>query len=430
MRAREPFGILSATLSAASGSLEPWPTVIAAIERGALRPPSSSAIDEGGASPPPSSSAIDEGGASPPPSSSAIDEGGLRRPPRAPPSTYTSRAMRSPTPGVDLSQARALLAAHPPIDLHADTLMWSRWLGYDLCLRHEPPLWRAAFGGHVDLPRLRDGGMGAQFFSLVSIPLARGMRGMARVVFEQIDILDATLARVPSKLRLVRTAAELEACRREGIVGALLGIEGAHALEGDIDTIERFARRGVRYLGLVHFTANEAAYPDHGLGQRAQAGLTRWGFDLVRRCEAIDVLVDLSHLNRRGFMDACSVATRPVIVSHTGVTGAFAHWRNIDDAQLRAVAATGGVVGVVFFPMYLGGDGFDPLIKHLKHIVNVCGEDTAALGSDWDGLIVPSSPLRDPRSIPRLTQALLDAGLGEPVVAKILRTNVLRVLQS
>jgi membrane dipeptidase len=272
--------------------------------------------------------------------------------------------------------------------------------------------------------------MGAQFFSLVSIPLARGMRGMARVVFEQIDILDATLTRVPSELRHVRTAAELEACRREGVLGALLGIEGAHALDGDIDNIERFARRGVRYLGLVHFTANEAAYPDHGLGRRAQAGLTRWGFDLVRRCEAIDVLVDLAHLNRAGFMDACSVATKPVIVSHTGVTGAFAHWRNIDDAQLRAVAETGGIVGVVFFPMYLGGDGFEPLIKHLKHVVNVCGEDTAALGSDWDGLIVPSAPLRDPRGIPRLTQALLDAGLGERVVAKILRTNVLRVLQS
>jgi membrane dipeptidase len=272
--------------------------------------------------------------------------------------------------------------------------------------------------------------MGAQFFSLVSLPLSRTMRGMARVVSEQIDILDATVARAPTELRRVRTAADLETCRKDGVIGALLGIEGAHALDGDMDKIELFARRGVRYLGLVHFTANDAAYPDQGLGRRDTAGLTRWGFDLVRRCETVDVLVDLAHLNRRGFLDACAIATKPVIVSHTGVRGAFDHWRNVDDAQLRAVAKTGGVVGVVFYPMYLGGDGFAPVIKHLQHIVDVCGEDTPALGSDWDGFIVPSTPLRDPRGLPQLTQALIDAGLGERIIAKILRTNVLRALDS
>ena len=308
--------------------------------------------------------------------------------------------------------------------------MWARWLGYDLCERHEPPLWRAAFGGHVDLPRLRDGGMGGQFFSLVSIPLSKRMRGMARVVREQIDIFDAALARAPTELRRVRSAAELEACQRDGAIGALLGIEGAHALDGDLDQIEHFSRRGVRYLGLVHFTANDAACPVQGLGRQDAYGLTPWGFDLVRRCETVDVLVDLSHVNRRGFMDACAVATRPVIVSHGGAKGAFTHWRNLDDGQLRAVAETGGVVGIVFFPMYLGGDGYSPIIKHLQYIINVCGEDTPALGSDWDGFIVPSRPLQDPRGLLYLTQALVGAGFTETAIAKILRKNVLRVLSS
>jgi membrane dipeptidase len=229
-------------------------------------------------------------------------------------------------------------------------------------------------------------------------------------------------------VRRVRTAAEVEACSREGAIAALLGIEGAHALEGDLDNVDVFARRGVRYLGLLHFSANEAGYPAYGRGRSDGDGLTPWGFDLVRRCEAAGILVDLAHLNRRGFLDACSVATRPPIVSHTGVLGAFEHWRNIDDDQLRAVADKGGVVGVIFCPRYVGGDGLGPVIKHMLHILNVVGEDAPALGSDWDGFIVPTRQLADPRGLPLLTDALLQAGVPDRVVAKILRGNVLRVL--
>ena len=324
--------------------------------------------------------------------------------------------------------ARALHAEHPAIDLHADTLMWSRWVGYDLHKAHEPPLPRAALGGHVDLPRMREGGMGAQFFGLVSLPLADRPRGMARTVHEQIDQLAAQIAARPGALRLVRTAGELEDCRRDGAIGALLGIEGAHALEGDLDNVAVFARRGVRYVGLLHFTANEAGFPAYGRGRRDDAGLTRWGLALVERCEAEGVLVDLSHVNRAGFLDACRVARRPPIVSHTGVLGAFDHWRNIDDDQLRAVADKGGVVGVIFCPRYVGGDGLEPVVAHLEHILDVVGEDVPALGSDWDGFIVPTHELRDPRGLPLLTDALLARGHSPARIGKILRGNVLRVL--
>jgi membrane dipeptidase len=327
-------------------------------------------------------------------------------------------------------QSRALHEEHPAIDLHADTLMWSRWLGYDLHQAHDPPLWRAAFGGHVDVPRMRQGGVGAQFFGLVSLPIAKRMRGLARAVHEQIDVLDEAIARCPAGLRLARTAADVEECKRDGVVAALLGIEGAHALEGDLDQVDAFARRGVRYVGLLHFTANEAGYPAYGLGRSESRGLTPWGFDLVRRCEAAGVLVDLSHINRQGFLDACSIATRPPIVSHTGVLGAFDHWRNIDDAQLRAVADRGGVVGVIFYPRYLGGDGLEPVVKHMLHILDVVGEDVPALGSDWDGFILPTRDLSDPRGLPLLTDALLRAGVSKRVIGKILRLNVLRILGS
>jgi membrane dipeptidase len=325
-------------------------------------------------------------------------------------------------------QAQALHARYPPIDLHADTLMWSRWLGYDLHARHEPPLWRSAFGGHVDVPRLRDGGVGAQFFSLVSLPVPPKATGMTRAIVEQIDILDEAIARRPGELRLARNAADIDEIRRDGAIAALLGIEGAHALDGDLDRVAMLARRGVRYLGFLHFSANEAGYPAYGHGRRDGDGLTPWGFELVRSCESAGVLVDLAHINRKGFMDACSVATKPPIVSHTGVLGAFDHWRNIDDAQLRAVADRGGVIGVVFYPRYLGGDGLEPVVKHFLHILNVVGEDAPALGSDWDGFIVPTRELSDPRGLPLLTDALLRAGLRERTIAKILRGNAMRVL--
>jgi membrane dipeptidase len=331
-------------------------------------------------------------------------------------------------PLVGSADARALHAEHPAIDLHADTLMWTRWMGYDIHTRHEPPLPRAALGGHVDLPRMRDGGMGAQFFGLVSVPLVRRVRGLARVVHEQIDALEEAITRQPAAIRLVRTAEEIEACRRDGAIAALLGIEGAHALDGDVSLVDTFARRGVRYLGIMHFSANEAGYPAFGRGRNDDEGLTSWGQELVRRCEAAGVIVDLAHINRRGFLDACAAASRPPIVSHTGVLGAFEHWRNIDDEQLRAVARKGGVIGVIFCPRYVGGGGIDAVVKHVKHILDVAGEDAPALGSDWDGFIVPTRELADPRGLPLLTDALLEAGIPARTIGKILRGNVMRVL--
>ncbi|WP_044235262.1 dipeptidase [Chondromyces apiculatus] len=325
-------------------------------------------------------------------------------------------------------EARALHARSPAIDLHADSLMWSRWVGYDLHTRHDPPLPLAAIGGHVDVPRLREGGVGAQFFGLVSLPIGQ-RRGLAAVIHEQIDELDKAVRVAPDRLVKVRTAAEVEAAARRGAVAALLGIEGAHALEGEIAQLDHFARRGVRYLGLCHFSANEACFPAYGQGRRDVDGLTAFGREVVRRCEELGVIVDLAHINRRGFLDACAMATRPPMVSHTGVLGAFAHWRNIDDEQLRAVADLGGCVGVIFCPQFLGGDGLEPVVRHLKHIVDVVGEDAPALGSDWDGFIVPTRDLCDAARLPLLTDALLKGGFSEVQIRKLLRDNALRVIR-
>jgi membrane dipeptidase len=277
--------------------------------------------------------------------------------------------------------------------------------------------------------------MGGQFFGLVSLPLIRAKLGieisgdgLARTVHEQIDALDENILRSEGKLRKVRTAADVEASRAAGAVSAFLGIEGAHALEGSLDKLEDFARRGVRYLGLSHFSANETCYPAYGRGRRDTEGLTPFGRDVVARCESLGVIVDLAHINKPGFMEVCAMAKRAPIVSHTGVTGAFTHWRNIDDEQLRAVAAKGGVTGIIFCPKFVGGDGLDPIVRHVKHMVDVAGEDVPALGSDWDGFIVPTGPLADPTGLPLLVDALRRSGMSDTAVGKILRGNVMRVL--
>jgi membrane dipeptidase len=162
------------------------------------------------------------------------------------------------------------------------------------------------------------------------------------------------------------------------------------------------------------------------------AGLTDFGREVVERCVAHGVIVDLAHINKKGFMEVCDIARArksPVIVSHTGVIGVHAHWRNIDDDQLRAVASTGGVVGVIFVPNFLGGPGPDAVVRHMRHIADVVGEDHVALGSDYDGMVTPPAGLSDISMLPNLTDALIRAGWSIERIGKILRGNVMRVLR-
>lgn len=326
------------------------------------------------------------------------------------------------------AESRAFQRECPAIDLHADTLMWARWLRYDMSAWHRPPLPKDAFMGQVDLPRLRIGGVGAQFFGLVSVPWLR-RSGCFRAVHRQIDRFEEVCIAHPRLVTPARSAEDVVRAHAHGRVAGLLGVEGAHALEGDADNVIRLAWRGVRYLGLAHFSANEACCPSAGLGTDHGSGLTPFGRRLVRDCEDHGVIVDLAHVNRRGFMEACRMARLPLIVSHTGVAGAHAHWRNIDDDQLRAVADTGGVVGIIFARRYLGGAELSDVIRHVLHVIRVCGEDHVALGSDYDGMVVMPSALSEVSKLPNLTAALLRGGWCHRRIRKLLRDNVMRVLR-
>ncbi|MBL8633568.1 MAG: membrane dipeptidase [Myxococcales bacterium] len=336
------------------------------------------------------------------------------------------------TPSIPLSaEAAAVHAAATPIDLHTDTIKFiSR--GYDFLAEHDPSWMVKGIGGHVDLPRLRAGNMAGLFFGIWTFP--KPEVGCLAEAHRQIDALEK--AAQAGAFRLCRTADDIVTARQQGQVAALCGIEGAHCLErGErnqvvLERLLSLGRRGVRYLGLLHFSRNALGAPAMGWGQDASMGLTALGCEIVDACRDTGILIDLAHINRRGFFDAVARKPGPLLVSHTGVAGVTPHWRNIDDEQVRAVADSGGVIGVIFAPRFLGQDGLDGVVAHLQHLLSVAGPDAVALGSDWDGFIRPTKGLSSPTELPNLTEALLRAGLSAATIHKILGDNVLRLLRA
>ncbi len=324
-------------------------------------------------------------------------------------------------------EARAFHLGATVTDLHADTAKLMDKMGFDIAARHERPMPSALnYVGHVDLPRLRDGGVAAQFFGFWTVPYPE--RGCRHAVDTQLDALDKAMLAHPDELVWALSPDDVAAAKAAGKIAALGGIEGGQALEGDVAAVEHFARRGVRYIGLLHFSANALGSPAKGRGARADQGLTSFGRDVVREMNRCGVVVDLAHINRKGFFEALALSTQPPMVTHTGVLGVHDHWRNIDDEQLRAVADKGGCIGIIFARRYLGGASIDAVVDHLLHIIDVAGEDVPALGSDFDGFVIPPEGLEDIAALPNLTVALSRRGVSARVLRKILGDNPMRVL--
>lgn len=331
-------------------------------------------------------------------------------------------------PGLQAAAA-ALHQEAVVVDLHADTSIPMRAWRYRAERRHRFRL-PFHFGfWHCDLPRFAAGRLNGQFFGLVTWP--KPERGCAASVLRQIERLRALAARHPDRLRMARTAADLRRAHAEGHLAGFLGIEGAHNLEGDPAWVARFAAEGVRYLGLAHFSSNAVAPCAHGLHEDNAAPLPALGHDVLAELARVGMIVDLAHVGRRAFLDAARAAAGPVIVSHTGVRGAHEHWRNLDDEQLRAVADTDGVVGIIFAGMFLAPRGqrtVAAVVRHMDHVRRTVGARHVALGSDFDGFITPVAGLEDVSRVGALTAALLAAGWPEADIRAALGENVLRVL--
>jgi membrane dipeptidase len=319
------------------------------------------------------------------------------------------------------------------VDLHIDSFIWTREFGYDLTKRHGRGPFGARLFYQVDLPRLREAQVSGGLWSITTNPL-RSAAGRERAFVENVARLRAELGRCPDDVAVVRNATEYRAARAKGLHAALIVIQGGNALDATPESLDRIPDDVVVLVTLVHLSTSSLGRTSSPAGSGADTGLTTRGKDYVKALNSRRVFVDLAHVSRRGFWDAVEVhdKTQPLIDSHTGVTGVTDHWRNLDDEQLRAIAKTGGVVAVMYQSTFLGGGWLgceaSRVVDHLEHIVKTVGEDVPALGSDWDGMIVPPRDMPTCLELPRLVQLMLDRGWTSDRIRKILGDNFLRTL--
>ena len=239
------------------------------------------------------------------------------------------------------------------------------------------------------------------------------------------------------QLQVVRTAEQLSSCLNNGTIAAVAHFEGAEAIDPQLDALLVFYRAGLRSLGLVWSRPNAFGYgvpfefprsPDTG------PGLTPAGKALVRACNELGILVDLSHLNEKGFWDVAGLSDAPLVATHSGAHAICASTRNLTDPQLDAIGESGGLVGVNFCVGFLRPDGqYDPetpiadIVRHIDHIAGRIGIEHVALGSDFDGATMPRE-LGDVAGLPKLVAALRARGYKETDLAKITHRNWVRVL--
>jgi membrane dipeptidase len=330
--------------------------------------------------------------------------------------------------------AAALWLASEPIDLHIDTFIWQRLFGYDPRRRHGTGPFDARLLGQADLPRCLEVGLAGAVWVITTQPL-RSRAGKQRAFFANLAQLEHTLRETPG-VALVRSHGEYRAARARGLHAALIGMQGGNALELSLDDLARPELDSVTLITLLHMTRSRLGAPALPAAlTRGDQHLTPFGAEYVRRLNQRRILVDLAHISRAGFWDALEVhdESLPLTVSHTACDAVHPHFRNLDDAQLRALADRGGVAGVLLHTDYLSpgrraATTIEHVVDHLQHIVRTVGEDHAALGSDFDGFIITPRDIKSVLELPRLVDALLRRGFSERTIRKILSENFLRVL--
>jgi membrane dipeptidase len=330
-------------------------------------------------------------------------------------------------------EAVELYLASEVIDLHLDTFIWARLFGYDLGSRHRRAPLGGWFLGHADFPRVREAALSAATWVITTNPL-REPTDRFQTLLENLTRLSELVAAAPEDLLLSRTLADYRAARASGRHAVFVGIQGGNALDGSPDAVERLPPLSVLRVTLLHLSNSRIGSTSSPLKLGPDLGLSDFGKQLVERLNAARILVDLAHISPGGFWDALDAhdPRLPAVVTHTGVSGVHRHWRNLDDSQLRAIADSGGFVGIMFHASFLGDRPWsgraERVVDHLAHVVRVAGVDCAALGSDFDGAIVPPRDLRSVLELPRLVELMLKRGFRPELIQKILGQNFLRVL--
>lgn len=319
------------------------------------------------------------------------------------------------------------------VDTHCDTLkcltpqftwrrdtMWADRSGIGMGERSEL--------GHVDIPKLREGGVDCQVFA-VSSERERTPPYALRTVLDMIDTFYSECEKNPDAIQPVTSYDKILKAVGEGKVAAMLSIEGADVIEGRLSMLRTFHRLGVRMVGLVHSLRNLLA--DGVTDARTGGGLSELGVQVVEELDRLGVVIDVSHLSDAGFWDLLEVAKGPVIASHSNSREVCDHPRNMTDEMIRALADRGGVMGMNFAPSFVhpSSPSVETLMDHVDHIVDLVGPDHVGLGSDFDG--IPSTPvgLEDVTRMPRITEELVRRGYTEEDASKILGGNHLRLIK-
>ncbi len=358
-----------------------------------------------------------------------------------------------------MSADNPTITSIPVFDGHNDTLLALHLSALDQ--GDQRNFFEESESGHIDLPRARAGGLGGGFFAIFTpspshhdtpmpggtgqattyaVPMAAEVDQVTALKFT-VD-LAADLFRIEREgqgtLKVVRTVDEMARCLADGTLAMIFHIEGAEAIDSNLNALETLYQTGLRSLGIVWSRPNVFASgvpfafpssPDTG------PGLTDAGKRLVKACNELGVLVDLSHLNEKGFWDVEKLSTAPLVATHSGAHALCASARNLTDKQLDAIRASGGMVGVNFHVSFLRADGkrdaettsLTEIVRHLDYMVEHMGIDHVALGSDFDGATMPGD-LRDVAGLPKLMDALSVAGYDEAARRQIAYGNWLRVL--
>lgn len=321
---------------------------------------------------------------------------------------------------------------------------------------------------HTDIPRLKQGNVGMQFWSVYAPVETIAQRRAAHYVMEQIDLVHRMVRRYPETFEMALTADDVERIHAEGKIASLIGMEGGHAIENSLGLLRMFHQMGARYMTLTH--ADSLDWADAATDDPRSGGLSPFGEEVVRTMNELGMLVDISHVSVETMRDALRVSRAPVIASHSSAYAIARHPRNVPDDVLKEIAKNGGVVMVNYFSGFIvpssaetmqkmfevrrelraeheDDDAFNKaynawkkqhamqpgtihdVLDHIDHIVKVAGVDHVGIGSDYDGVSMLPAQLEDVSTYPLITQGLLDRGYTADEIRKILGQNALRVLR-
>lgn len=307
-------------------------------------------------------------------------------------------------------------------DAHCDTLL-------DI-INHKRSLGDRSSIGHLDIPRLKEGGVNIQVFAAFIEDIYKPDRALKRTL-QLIDTFYQELGKNKDKISLTTSYQQIEKANSTGKIAAILSIEGGEALEGDLGVLRVLYRLGVRLITLTWNQRNQIA---DGAGEsRTGSGLTEFGLKVIDEMNKLGMLIDISHLSETGFWDVIKNSKAPIVASHSNCYNLCPHLRNLKDKQIKALADRGGVIGVTFVPSFLTKEkretNIEDVLDHIDYLANMGGIDCVGLGSDFDGTDSLPLNLEGANKMSNITKGLLNRGYNEKEIKKILGGNFLRVFK-